>query len=263
MPRFAANLSFLFTEYPFLQRFELAAGQGFRGVEFLFPYEWPPTVLSKVLSDAGLELVLFNLSPGNWAAGERGIASHPARRGEFRNSLLLALEYAQALGCTRIHALAGLKLCSVSAAHQAEIFRENLSWAATQCGAAGVMLLIEPINSRVDMPGYYLDQASDAFALQTEIAHPALKVQLDVYHAVMMGCDPAVLLREHLGQIAHIQIADVPGRQQPGSGTIDFSTIFATLDALNYSGWVGCEYKPSSKTVESMEWFLPFMSIRG
>lgn len=263
MPKFAANLSFLFTESPFLERFELAAAQGFQGVEFLFPYEWPATILARALADAGLKQVLFNLPPGDWGAGERGIASHPNRQSEFRSGLLKALDYAQTLGCQRLHALAGIALPELAAGRQAETFQSNLLWAADQCAAAGVSLLIEPINSRIDMPGYWLDQPSEAFALQAEIDHPALQVQLDLYHAVVMGYDPLALLQTHIAQIGHLQIADYPGRHQPGTGEINFSRIFQWIDQENYSGWIGCEYKPEATTLDSFAWFLPFRAVRG
>lgn len=258
VPKFAANLSFLFAESPFLERFELAAAQGFRGVEFLFPYEWPATVLARALADAGLEQVLFNLPAGDWGAGERGIASHPNRQSEFRSGLLKALDYAQTLSCRRLHVLAGLSLCDQEAKRQADIFRANLHWAADQCAAAGVTLLIEPINSRVDMPGYWLDQPSDAFSLQADLAHPALQVQLDLYHAVVMGYAPLALLEQHIHQIGHLQIADYPGRHQPGTGEIEFLPIFQWLDSSVYSAWVGCEYQPVGLTSESFDWFVPF-----
>lgn len=258
MPKFAANLSFLFTEYPFLERFEHASAEGFLGVEFLFPYEWPAPVLARVLADAGLELVLFNLPPGDWGAGDRGVASHPGRQGEFRSGLLKALDYALALNCSRLHALSGLTLPLLPKNHQSETFCKNLVWAADKCLSAGVTLLIEPINSRLDMLGYWLDDPILAFNLQTEIGHSQLRVQLDIYHAVVMGYDPISLLNAHIDQIGHIQIASFPGRHQPGLGKVDFSRVFQVLDDSNYLGWVGCEYKPTQSTAQSLEWFLPF-----
>lgn len=263
MPKFAANLSFLFAEYPFLERFEHAAAHGFHGVEYLFPYEWPAPVLARALADAGLEQVLFNLPPGDWASGDRGIASHPERQGEFRTGVLQGLEYAVVLGCKRLHALSGLRLTGLEANLQAETFRSNLQWAADQCAQAGVTLLIEPINSRIDMPGYWLDRPLDAFALQADLALAGLQVQLDLYHAAVMGEDPLALLQGHIHQIGHLQLADYPGRHQPGTGQIDFPSIFKWLDEVAYLGWVGCEYKPRGTKSESFAWFLPFCSKPG
>ena len=258
MPRFCANLSFLFTELPFPERFEAAARAGFRGVEFLFPYEHPAEEIGRWLRQAGLTQVLFNLPPGDWGAGERGLACHPGRETEFRQGLELALDYARTLGCTRLHALSGLALPDVAPAQLEAAFRANMQAAARRCAAAGVTLLIEPINSRVDMPGYWLDTPARAFELQRSLGEPGLRVQLDLYHAQIMAGDLARTLERHLPAIGHIQVADNPGRHEPGSGEINYPYLFRRLDELGYAGWVGCEYKPATTTGAGLGWFEPW-----
>lgn len=261
MPKFAANLSFLFTEHPFLERFQRAAQAGFSGVEYLFPYEWPAAQLAGLLEAAGLEQVLFNLPPGNWAAGDRGMACHPGRQGEFRDGLMLALEYADRLGCKRLHAMAGLAVPGVSEAEQEAIFLENVCTAAALCESAKVTLMIEPINRLIDMPGYWLDHPDKAFRLQKQVNHPSVKVLLDLYHAQVVGVDLLQILTEEMPQIGHLQLADFPGRQEPGTGLIDFPALFKRIDALAYSGWIGCEYRPAQENTEtSLAWFQPFRS---
>lgn len=255
MPRFAANLSFLFQELDFLSRFQAAAQAGFQGVEYLFPYEWPAEQLADLLAQANLQQVLFNLPPGDWAAGDRGIACHPGQQGNFRRGLEQALHYAEKLGCRRLHAMAGLTLPGVSTEVHEAIFMENIAFAARQCESVGVCLLIEPINSVIDMPGYWLNSPQMAFRIHQEINHPGLKVQLDLYHAQVVGCDLTALINQHLADIGHIQIADFPGRHEPGSGHIDFSALFSRLDKLGYSEWVGCEYRPATDTETSLHWF--------
>ena len=258
MPRFCANLSFLFTELPFPERFEAAARAGFRGVEFLFPYEHPAEEIRRWLRQAGLTQVLFNLPAGDWAAGERGLACHPGREAEFRQGLEQALDYARTLGCTRLHALSGLVLPGVAAEQLEATWRANLKAAARRCAEAGVILLIEPINSRVDMPGYWLDTPARAFALQRSLEEPNLRVQLDLYHAQIMAGDLARTLAQHRPAIGHIQVADNPGRHEPGSGEIHYPYLFRRLDELGYTGWVGCEYKPASTTGAGLGWFAPW-----
>ncbi|MEY4592625.1 MAG: hydroxypyruvate isomerase [Pseudomonadota bacterium] len=255
MPRFAANLSFLFQEVDFPARFEKAAKAGFRGVEYLFPYEWPADQLAQWLSSAGLEQVLFNVLPGDWGAGDRGIACHPGKELAFRRSVDQALEYATKLGCHQLHAMAGLALPGVSEDQHEAVFLKNLTLAAEQCASAGVCLLIEPINSRIDMPGYWLNSPEKAFRIQRVINHPALQVQLDLYHAQVMGADLFSLIKQYLPVIGHFQIADFPGRNEPGTGDIDFPSLFAQMDEMFYSGWIGCEYRPTVNTETSLHWF--------
>lgn len=258
MPKFCANLSFLFTELPFPERFAAAARAGFKGVEYLFPYEWPAEVVAGWLRQAGLTQVLFNLHAGDWVGGERGYACHPGREAEFKASVIQALEYAAALGCTRLHALAGLAPAGVAESELEASFRRNLGEAAEACARQGVSLLIEPINSRVDMPGYWLDTPAKAFALQRAIGHPNLKVQLDLYHAQVMAGDLVRTLENHLPAIGHIQVADNPGRHEPGTGEIHYPYLFALLDRLAYPGWVGCEYKPRAGTEAGLGWLTPW-----
>ncbi|MEY2632143.1 MAG: hypothetical protein RIR00_797 [Pseudomonadota bacterium] len=263
MPRFCANLSFLFTEVDFPARFEQAARAGFRGVEYLFPYAWPREEIAAWRREAGVEQVLFNLPAGDWAAGERGYACHPGREAEFRAGLEQALDYAAALGCRRLHALAGLAPAGASEAAIRATFCSNLGWAAQACARHGVQLLIEPINSRIDMPGYWLDTPAKAFQLQAEIAQPNLAVQLDLYHAQVMAGDLARTLAAELPRIGHIQIADNPGRNEPGTGEINYPFLFAELDRLGYAGWVGCEYKPRQGTLDGLGWFAPWRAGAG
>jgi hydroxypyruvate isomerase len=254
MPKFCANLSFLFGELPFLDRFAAAAAAGFRGVEYLFPYAWPAAEIAGCLRDAGLEQVLFNVSAGDWAAGERGFACHPGREAEFAASVAQAIDYARTLGCRRLHALAGLRSENSAEAELRATYVANLRAAAEACAPHGIELLIEPINSRVDMPGFWLDTPAQAFALQQEIGRSNLRVQLDLYHAQIMAGDLARLLELHLPAIGHVQIADNPGRHEPGSGEINYPFLFAHLDRLGYAGWVGCEYQPAGETRAGLGW---------
>lgn len=248
MPRFAANLSFLFTEVPFAQRFARAARAGFSGVEFLFPYPWPARDIAGWLAASGLEMVLFNFPAGDWDAGERGLACHPARREEFAAGVETALDYARALGCPRLHCLAGLTPTGWDENTLRDTYVANLRHAADRAAGQGVTVLIEAINSRVDMPGYWLDTPAKAFALAEAVGRPNLKVQYDIYHALVMGDDPRRSLREHLPAVGHVQAADVPGRHEPGSGEGGYEEIFPLLDSLGYGGWVGCEYRPRAGT---------------
>lgn len=254
MPKFCANLSFLFTEVPFPERFAAAAAAGFSGVEYLFPYAFPATDLACWLTAANLEQVLFNLPAGDWMAGERGLACLPGREEEVRAGAAAALAYARELGCRRLHCLAGLR----PAGGDEEAFRatylDNLRYCADLLADDGITLLIEPINSRVDMPGYWLDTPAKAFALRDEIARPNVQVQYDIYHAQIMAGDLARTLETHLAAIGHIQVADNPGRHEPGSGEINFPYLFRLLDRLGYAGWVGCEYTPEADTGAGLNW---------
>lgn len=255
MPKFCANLSFLFTELPFPQRFAAAAKAGFSGVEYLFPYEWPASRIAAWLAEAGVEQVLFNLPPGNWTAGERGIACHPGREMEFAEGVLLALDYARQLGCRRLHAMAGLRPAGADPKQVHQCYLRNIREAARACAETGVTLMIEPINSSVDMPGYFLDTPAQAFALQREIGEPNVRVQYDIYHAQIMEGNLLHTIQQHLPKIGHMQLADVPGRHEPGSGEINYPFLFERLDALGYTGWIGCEYKPGTTTLDSLAWF--------
>ena len=254
MPKFAANLSFLFTEVPFAARFARAAKAGFRGVEFMSPYDYAAEEVAQWLAAAGLEMALFNLPAGDWDAGERGLACLPGREAEFFASVELAVHYAQALGCRRLHCMAGLRPDGEAEAVTRSRYVANIRAAADRVATAGLQLLLEPINSRIDMPGYWLDTPAKAFELLAEIDRSNVAVQLDIYHAHIMTGDPAYWLEKHLAQIGHIQIADYPGRHEPGSGEIDFPALFARLDASGYAGWVGCEYRPRAGSEAGLAW---------
>lgn len=254
MPKFCANLSFLFTEVPFPERFAAAAAAGFSGVEYLFPYAFPASDLARWLTAAHLEQVLFNLPAGDWMAGERGLACLPGREEEVRAGAADALAYARVLGCRRLHCLAGLRPADGDEETLHATYRDNLRYCADLLAADGITLLIEPINSRVDMPGYWLDTPAKAFALRNEIARPNVQVQYDIYHAQIMAGDLARTLETHLAAIGHIQAADNPGRHEPGSGEINFPYLFRLLDRLGYAGWVGCEYTPESGTGAGLDW---------
>lgn len=254
MPKFAANLSFLFPDASFAARFDRAAAAGFSGVEYLFPYDWPAEQLAGWLQAAGLEQVLFNLPPGDWAAGERGLACLPGRQDEFAEGLGRALAYAEVLGCKRVHCMAGLRPTGLPEAMLEACYIANLRLAAERFATIGATVLIEPINSRVDMPGYWLDDVNKAFRLLRAVDRDNVKVQLDLYHAQIIQGDLARTIEAHLPDIAHIQIADNPGRHEPGTGEIHYPYLFALLDRLGYAGWVGCEYKPRAGTEAGLSW---------
>lgn len=253
MPRFSANLSFLFTERPFLERFSAARAAGFAAVEFHFPYEFDRAALAEVVLTSGLDVVLFNLPAGNWAAGERGIACHPRRIAEFQDGVGLAIEYAKLLGCPRLNCLAGIPPAGVSPEKARETLVENLRFAAAVTRRAGIELLLEPLNTR-DTPGFLVSTSDDGLALIAAAGHENLRLQYDLYHAQVMEGDLARRLEENLARIGHIQLADNPGRHEPGTGEINFPFLFDHLDRLGYGGWIGCEYKPSASTETSFGW---------
>ena len=260
MPRFCANLGFLFTEVDFEHRFECAARAGFRGVEYMSPYDYPPAQLKTLLAEFGLTQVLFNLPAGNWAAGERGIACIPGREAEFREGVAQGIAVAKVLGCTQLNCLAGLATPGVPAVQIHETFAANLRYAAKQLADHDIRLLIEPINSRVDMPGFWLDAPGKALALIDDLAEPNLWLQYDIYHAQIMEGDLSRTIEANLARIAHIQLADNPGRHEPGTGEINYPFIFDLLDRLNYSGWVGCEYKPRAGSEAGLGWVSKYLS---
>jgi len=253
MPRYAANLSMMFTEVPFLDRFAAAARAGFEAVEFLFPYEHAPEAVAAALAGNGLRNVLFNMPPGDWAAGDRGLASIPGREREFRDGVATALRYAKALGTPRLHVMAGLLADERDRAPRRATYVANLRYAAAEAAQAGVGVLIEPINPR-DMPGYYLNTQADAHALREEVGAPNLKVQMDLYHAQIVEGDISTKLRRYLPHIGHIQIASVPDRHEPDGGELNYAVILPLLDELGYDGWVGCEYRPANGTVAGLGW---------
>jgi hydroxypyruvate isomerase len=254
MPKFAANLSFLFADRPFSERFAAAAAAGFRGVEYLFPYDWPAHDVADWLRDADVEQVLFNLPPGDWAAGERGMACLPHRQGEFAESVEQALDYAMILDCERVHCMAGLRPAGHDEAELEATYVANLRHAADRFATIGATVMIEPINSRIDMPGYWLDGVDKAIRLLDAVDRDNVKLQLDLYHAQIIQGDLARTLEANIGRIGHVQIADNPGRHEPGSGEINYPFLFALLDRLGYAGWVGCEYKPLTTTEAGLGW---------
>lgn len=256
MIRLAANLSMLFAEHDFLDRFQAAAAAGFRGVEYLFPYDHEPRVLATALREAGVEQVLFNLPPGDWEAGERGLASLPGREAEFRDSVVEALRYAEVLGCPRVHAMAGLLPVNADAetlaAHRAT-YVANLRFAAAEATKVGCQVLIEPINTR-DMPGFFLSRQARAMEVLEAIQADNLKLQFDLYHCQVMEGDLIRHLERQFTAIAHIQIAGVPERHEPDIGEVHYPAIFERLKRLGYTGWIGCEYRPTAGTRAGLGW---------
>jgi hydroxypyruvate isomerase len=253
MPKFAANLTMLFTELPFLDRFERAAQAGFEAVEFLFPYAWPAAEIKARLQGNGLQPVLHNLPAGDWDAGERGIACHPDRVAEFRNGVARAIEYATALGVPQLNCLAGKRPNEVAPDVARAAFVDNLRHAAGQLQKAGLRLLIEPING-FDIPGFFLNRTDQALAILDEVGADNAFVQYDVYHAQRMEGELAATVERCLPRIGHIQIADNPGRHEPGTGEINYAFLFAHLDRIGYAGWIGCEYKPATSTEAGLAW---------
>lgn len=249
MPKLAANLTMLFTEYPLLERFERAAKAGFRGVEFLFPYVEQPATVLDALNRNQLELVLFNLPAGDWAGGDRGIAAQPARRSEFATGLKLAVDYAAVLRPPRINCLAGML---GSEPNSRDVLADNVELAAEALDQIGVQLTIEPVNS-FDVPEFALPTTQSVLDLIDSIDSQNVGLQYDIYHAIRMSEDPFAHIEQHGGEITHIQIADVPGRHQPGSGEIDFGHLFQAIDDSGYSGWVSLEYIPEGPTEEGFD----------
>ncbi|MGH6874328.1 MAG: 2-oxo-tetronate isomerase, partial [Aestuariivirgaceae bacterium] len=258
MPKLAANLSMLFTEREFLDRFALAASCGFRGVEMLFPYDFEPAAIAKALNSDSLELVLFNTAPGDFQAGERGIAALPGREEEFRRTFEVSLEYARTLSCRRIHFMAGVVPKSLGASACRACFIENLRWAAGRAGAAGIDLMLEPLNPK-DVPAYLLPRPAAAVAILEEQRLGNVFLQYDVYHTQMSEGSLAATFTAHSGIIRHIQISGVPGRNEPDEHQeINYPYLLSLIDASGYDGWVGCEYRPRSDTRSGLGWARPF-----
>ena len=253
MPRFAANLTMLFTEVPFLDRFELAARAGFEAVEFLFPYAWSAEEIKRRLDDNGLKLVLHNLPAGDWESGERGIACHPDRAAEFREGVSRAIDYATLLGAPRVNCLAGKVPQGVPEVELRTTFVGNLRFAAAELKKSGLKLVIEPINT-YDIPGFYLNRTDQAAGLLEEVGADNAFIQYDIYHAQRTEGELAATIEKYLARIGHVQLADNPGRNEPGTGEINYPFLFRHLDAIGYRGWVGCEYKPRTTTVDGLGW---------
>jgi hydroxypyruvate isomerase len=257
MPTFAANLSFLWTELPFLERLDAAREAGFTYVEYMFPYEHAAGDIRARLDDTGLEQVLFNLPAGDWAAGDRGIASDPGRIVEFRAGVEQAVTYAQALDVPQLNCLAGLRLDGVDPTDQWRTLVENVRYAAQRLGADARRLLVEPVNT-FDVPGFLLPTTSDGLRLLDEVGETNVLLQFDAYHVQRMEGDPAGRLRPLLDRVGHVQVADDPGRHQPGTGEIDFDALFRLLDESGYPGAVGLEYVPEPDTATSLSWLAQY-----
>jgi hydroxypyruvate isomerase len=264
MPRFAANLSLMYGEHAFPDRFAAARRDGFEAVEYLFPYEYPPARLSGLLHEHGLQQVLFNASPGDWAAGERGLAAVPGQEAAFRSSIAQVLDYAAALRCPRVHVMAGLAPAGAERAPREAVYIRNLAWAAQRAADAGVALTIEPINHR-DMPGYFLTRQDQAHAVVAEVGAPNLQVQMDLYHCQIVEGDLATKLRQYLptGRVGHLQIAGVPERHEPDTGELNYPYLFELIDALGYAGHVGCEYRPRGDTSAGLAWLRRLRPATG
>jgi hydroxypyruvate isomerase len=253
MPRFAANLTMLFTEVPFMERFAAARAAGFDAVEYLFPYAYKKEELVAQLKLHQLTQVLHNLPAGDWDAGERGIACHPDRVSEFRDGVARAIDYATALGCTQVNCLAGKVPAGVAQEHAHVTFINNLKFAAAALKEMRIRLLIEPIN-HFDIPGFFLTRTDQALAIADEVGADNLFVQYDIYHAQRMEGELGNTLKNHLPRIGHIQLADNPGRNEPGTGEINYRWLFQHIDALGYTGAIGCEYKPKTTTAQGLAW---------
>jgi hydroxypyruvate isomerase len=259
MPTLAANLTMLFTEHSFLDRIRAAAEAGFRAIEWQLPYAEPAATLRQMLDQHRVECVLHNMPAGDWAAGDRGIACQPNRIPEFEAGVDRAIAYATTLGCQQVNCLAGIRPSHVSEHEAHATFVRNLRFAAPRLRAAGLNLLIEPINTR-DVPGFFLCGTRQALDIIDEVGAGNLFLQYDVYHMQIMEGDPAATIAQHVARIRHVQVADVPGRHEPGTGAINFDALFSTLDRVGYTGWVGCEYIPAANTVEGLRWARPYLT---
>lgn len=257
MPRFAANLSMMFTEVPFLERFAAARAAGFTGVEYLFPYEHPAEAVRDALHGAGLEQALFNLPPGDFAKGERGLAALPGREAEFKESVAKALYYAEVIGAKRLHCMAGLVPPDADRAPYASTYLANLAHLTEAAAPMGITVVIEPINTR-SIPGYFLNYQRDGRRFIEKVGAGNLKLQFDCFHCQIMEGDLAMHLEELIGVIDHVQIAGVPERHEPDVGEINYPYLFERLDRLGYQGWVGCEYQPKGRTEDGLGWFAPY-----
>ena len=259
MPNFAANLSMMYPEHAFLDRFAAAARDGFKGVEFLFPYEVPASDIKARLDAAGLTQVLFNCPPGNWSTGERGLASLPGREDEFKRSFDKALTYVDVLGNRRLHVMAGLLQPGKTREQHRATYVENLAWAAQRCAGRDLMLVIEPINTR-DIPGFFLNRQDEAHAICHDTGSDRVKVQMDFYHCQIVEGDLAMKFRKYLPGVGHIQIAGVPERNEPDVGEINYPYLFGLIDELGYVGWVSGEYRPRGNTSDGLTWLKAYLT---
>ena len=253
MIKLAANLTMLYNEVDFLDRFDAAAKSGFTGVEYLFPYAYPKEQLAERLQRNRLVQVLHNLPAGDWAKGERGIACHPDRVGEFEDGVAKAIDYARTLGCAQVNCLSGIAPSGVDPAKVHATFVSNLRFAAEMLGAAGIKLLIEPINT-FDIPGFFLSRSRQALDVMRDVGSSNLYLQYDIYHMQRMEGELANTIKGRLPQIAHLQLADNPGRNEPGTGEINYRFLLGFIDSNGYDGWIGCEYKPKASTIDGLQW---------
>jgi hydroxypyruvate isomerase len=258
MPKFSANLSMLFTEADFMERFELAARAGFRAVEYMFPYSYDASRIAEALRTHRLKQVLFNLPAGNWQQGERGIALLQDRRGEFEDGISAAIHYAKTLDCSLVNCLVGLTPPDVPKEKVREVLVTNLRLAAGALAKEGIRLVIESVNTR-DMPGFYLSRTADVLGLIREVNHKNLYYQYDIYHMQVMEGDITMTIRNNINTIAHMQLADNPGRHEPGTGEINYTNLFRFMDEMGYTGYIGCEYKPLTTTEEGLGWIKPYL----
>jgi len=258
MPKFNANLTFLFQDADFLDRFERAARAGFKGVEYMGPFDYPAEQLAELLKAHGLEQVLFNLPPGDWGKGERGVAILPDRVGEFQEGVGRAIDYGKALGCGLINCLAGLAPQGADPEVLRATLVDNLRFAAKAFAKENIRLLLEPINTQ-DMPGFFVSRTLDALAIFDEVGHDNLWLQYDIYHMQIMEGNLTRTIRDHLPRIAHMQLADNPDRHEPGTGEIHYPNLLRFIDETGYDGWIGCEYKPAGDTAEGLGWAKPYM----
>lgn len=259
MPRFAANLSMLFTELPFEERFDAACEAGFEGVEFQFPYDHAIETLSQARAKSGLPVVLFNLPPGDWKRGDRGIGALPGREAEFERGFRLALDYAQALECPRLHVMAGIAPVTLDERVHLSALEGNLRRIAPHAARQGVTLMVEPINTR-DTPGYVLNKTEQALRILDNVQAENVALQLDLYHRQIMQGDLLATIERLIGKIGHIQIAGVPARNEPDTGEVNYAEVFQRLDQLGYDGWVGCEYLPREDTWSGLGWLESYRS---
>ena len=257
MPKLAANISMMFTESPFMERFAAAAQAGFKAVEHLFPYDHYASDIAHALHESGLENALFNLPPGDWENGERGLAAIPGREAAFDDLVDQALDYARVIGCKRLHVMAGIKpKDSTKAACRAAYIR-NIKHAANCFAPHGITALLEPINRR-DIPGFYLNRQDDAIAVLKAVGAENAALQMDLYHCQIVEGDVAVKIRANIAYIGHFQIAGVPDRHEPDIGEVNYPYLFDVIDDLGYSGWVGCEYRPKGATLDGLGWAAPY-----
>ena len=258
MPKLNANLSMMFNEVKFAARFDAAARAGFKGVEFLFPYEFEKDLLQERLNRNNLQLVLFNMPPGDSSNGDRGMACDPARTGEFQESVGKALDYALALDCKQLHCMAGLKPRGVNDEQMRQTYIDNLRFAGRELARHDISLLIEAINTR-DIPGFYLNYSGQAFEIMHYADIPNLRFQYDIYHMQIMEGDLAPTIQHNLARIGHMQLADTPGRQEPGTGEINYPFLLDFIDRVGYQGWIGCEYRPATTTDAGLSWAKPYL----